>query len=132
MPSANLRYNATFPLDSLHLFASQNAMPVTSPTYQPASFAYEPFRPALQERFLARFYQAARSLVHQTEPQREDTIRTEVEWAITSQGNPHDPEAKPVSGKRLASPYRANNPKGGVVIMVIPKRQRSPGRKASL
>ena len=91
MPSANLRYNAAFPLDSLpirHLFASHNAMPVTSPTYQPANFAYEPFRPALQERFLARFYQAARSLVHQTEPQREATIRTEVEWAITSQGNP--------------------------------------------
>jgi len=63
-------------------------MPVTSPTYRPADFAYEPFRPALQERFLARFYQAARTLVHQAEDQREETIRTEVEWAISSQGNP--------------------------------------------
>ena len=48
---------------------------------------YEPFRPALHERFLVRFHQAARRVAHATADDREPIIRSEVEWALGSQGN---------------------------------------------
>lgn len=59
-----------------------------SPATRPAAFEYEPFRPALQERFLARFYQASRKMALASEGDREEIIRSEVEWALNSHGNP--------------------------------------------
>ncbi len=63
-------------------------MLTVSPTTRPADFEYEPFRPALQERFLARFYQASRAMTLTSGDDREDVIRAEVEWALHSHGNP--------------------------------------------
>lgn len=64
-------------------------MVAISPTTPPADVEYDPFRPALQERFLARFNQAARVLAIQNKHQHEETIRSEVEWALNnSHGNP--------------------------------------------
>lgn len=63
-------------------------MLVTNPIYKPTDVEYEPFRPALQERFLARFHRTARALVIQPEHHRENTFRSEVEWARNSRGNP--------------------------------------------
>ena len=59
-----------------------------SPATRPADFEYEPFRPALQERFLARFYQASHKMALASEDDREEIIRSEVEWALNSHGNP--------------------------------------------
>ncbi len=59
-----------------------------NPNSRAADVKYEPFRPALQERFLSRFYQVSRELVFQAEQQREDTIREEVTWAFVIRGNP--------------------------------------------
>lgn len=52
----------------------------------PGEFA--PFRPELQERFLTRFYLAAKELTRQAPPDWDTLVRQEVEWADTSGGNP--------------------------------------------
>jgi hypothetical protein len=52
----------------------------------PGEFA--PFRPELQERFLTRFYLAAKELTRQATADWDAHIRQEVEWADTAAGNP--------------------------------------------
>lgn len=47
------------------------------------------FRPELQERFLARFYRAARELLQRPQTGWDSMIRQEVEWALSATGNPN-------------------------------------------
>ncbi len=61
---------------------------VTTTAAPPADTEFSPFRPALQERFLARFHRAVQDLVDQPLKERERIFRAEVEWARVEQGNP--------------------------------------------
>lgn len=58
-----------------------------SPTILRTDLHFEPFRPALQGRFLARFHQAAKELVSADQHALERIIKTEVEWSDQTSGN---------------------------------------------
>jgi hypothetical protein len=54
---------------------------------QRAYLHFEPFRPALQGRFLARFHQAAKELVTSDQQAQDRIVQTEVMWAEDAGSN---------------------------------------------
>src|SRR5262245_23734892 len=63
-------------------------MLVTTFAALPTDAEFVPIRPALQERFLARFHRIVQELVGLPEKEWDATFQTEVRWGLGQQGNP--------------------------------------------